>query len=43
MMINYINPDRIIAESRDENEYCEAGTQGCCINHAQDTGSCEGW
>lgn len=28
---------------RNEDEACQAGTPGCCIDHSQDDGSCEGW
>ena len=36
---------RPVAWSRAENETCEAGTPGCCIDHALEPtpGSCETW
>lgn len=34
---------RTIAGGREEWDYCQAGTQGCCIDHEVDHGSCEGW
>lgn len=35
--------DRTIATDRDEQEPCQAGTPGCCINHNRDRGGCECW
>jgi hypothetical protein len=34
---------RVYADDRDESDTCQAGTAGCCIDHAADRGSCEGW
>lgn len=33
---------RVYAD-RDERDYCQAGTQGCSIDHQADRGGCEGW
>lgn len=35
--------ERAVAEDRDERDYCQAGTQGCCVDHDRDDGPCEGW
>lgn len=34
---------RNVATWRGEWEACEAGTVGCCIDHSDDHGTCEGW
>jgi hypothetical protein len=44
-----MNDARIIAEDRREDETCEAGTPGCCIDHhaemlaGRDRDSCDTW
>jgi hypothetical protein len=34
---------RSIASDRAEDESCQRSTDGCCIDHATDAGSCETW
>jgi hypothetical protein len=34
---------RLVADTRPEEEPCQAGTPGCCIDHTFDDGSCETW
>lgn len=41
---------RIVAENRDETDYCQRSTQGCCIDHTAELArdrtadsSCETW
>ena len=42
-MIKSSTVERDIAWTRKETDYCQAGTQGCSIDHANDHGSCETW
>lgn len=35
--------DRAIAFDRNEDEDCQRGTLGCCIDHKHDDGPCETW
>lgn len=37
------NDARTIATDRAEDEPCQTGTPGCCIDHSADDGSCETW
>jgi hypothetical protein len=32
----------VIADDRDENDYCERGSKGCAIHHTEDS-ECETW
>lgn len=35
--------NRVVATGRDEEDACQAGTPGCCIDHNKDHGSCDTW
>lgn len=36
-------PERSYATGRDESEPCQAGTDGCAIDHGTDEGGCATW
>jgi hypothetical protein len=51
-MTTITTPTRIVAEARDEDDYCERSTQSCAIDHSAERTAygrnaenmgCEGW
>jgi hypothetical protein len=38
-------PETVVAKDREEHESCEAGTQGCCVDHTRSgfDSPCQPW
>lgn len=43
VVAEYLSGGRSVAWDREETDPCERSTPGCAINHAADSGACEGW